>query len=158
MLRSIEDILLRFRPCFSRGAAFAWSVTIIVGLMVRSDTLGITSVIRGLALDPALYNSMAHFFRADSWEWEGISNVWAQTVSRCVPLKRISGRAVLVGDGVKRATDGKYMPCTKKIVQEAESASKPTFIHGHLWGAVGILVGNVTKTFCLPLSILDRLQ
>lgn len=153
MLKFIEDILSCFRPCFSRKAAFAWFVTIVVGFMIRSDTLGVTSVIRDLALDPALYNSMVHFFRADSWEWEDISNVWAQTVCRYAPLKRISGRAVLIGDGVKRATDGRYMPCTKKMVQESESASKPTFIHGHLWGAVGILIGNVTKTSCLPLSI-----
>lgn len=72
MLRFIEDILLCFRPCFSRKSAFGWFVTIIVDLMVRSDMLGITSVIRDLSLDPALYSSMGHFFRADSWEWEGI--------------------------------------------------------------------------------------
>lgn len=121
--------------------------------MVRSDMLGITSVIRDLSLDPTLYNSMMHFFRADSWDWEDIFTTWLQTVSRYAPLKRIAGRAVLVGDGVKRAPDGRYMPCTRKMVQESEDSSKPAFIHGHLWGAVGILVGNATKTFCLPLSI-----
>ena len=45
------------------------------------------------------------------------------------------------------------MPCTKKLVQESESASKPEFIHGHFFGAVGILIGHAVKTFCLPLSI-----
>ena len=104
-------------------------------------------------LDPALYDNMMHFFRADSWDWEGIFTTWVQTVSKYAPLKRISGRAVLVGDGVKRASDGRYMPCTKKMVQESEDSSKPTFIHGHLWGAVGVLVGNAAKIFCLPLSI-----
>ncbi len=72
MLKFIENILLCFRTCFSRKSSFSWSVTIIVGFMVRSDMLGIASVIRDLALDPALYNSMDHFFRADSWEWEDI--------------------------------------------------------------------------------------
>ncbi len=153
MLRFIEDILLCFRPCFSRKATFSWFVTVIAGFMIRSDMLGITSVIRDLSLNPALYNSMEHFFRADSWEWEDIFNAWARTISSHAPLKRIAGRAVLVGDGVKRASDGKYMPCTKKMVQESESASKPSFIHGHLWGAVGILIGNASKIFCLPLSI-----
>ena len=153
MFTFIEKILLCFRPCFSRNAAFGWAVTIIVGLMVRSDMLGVTSVIRDLSLDPALYNSMMHLFRADSWEWEDIFTTWVRTVSRYAPLKRISGRAVLVGDGVKRASDGRYMPCTKKMVQESEDSSRPTFIHGHLWGAVGVLIGNAAKTFCLPLSI-----
>ena len=34
------------------------------------------------------------------------------------------------------------MPCIKKMVQESESASKPTFIHGHFFGAVGVLAGS----------------
>lgn len=138
MLRFIEDILLCFRPCFSRKVAFSWSVTVIVGFMVHSDMLGITSVIRDLALDPALYNSTEHFFRADSWEWEDIFIAWAKTISRRVPLKRIVGRTILVGDGEKQASDGRYIPCTKKMVQESESASKASFIHGHLRDAVGI--------------------
>lgn len=39
------------------------------------------------------------------------------------------------------------------MVQESESASKPSFIHGHFFGTVGILIGTAAKTFCLPLSI-----
>ena len=150
MLRFIEDILLCFRPCFSRKATFSWFVTVIAGFMIRSDMLGITSVIRDLSLNPALYNSMEHFFRADSWEWEDIFTTWARTISSHAPLKRIAGRAVLVGDGVKRASDGRYIPCTKKMVQESESASKASFIHGHLQDAVGILGGNDAKIFCFP--------
>ena len=107
-------------------------MTILAGLMVRSDMLGITSVIRDPARDPALYSSMGHFFRADSWEREGIFIAWIQAISSRAPLKWIAGRAVLAGDGVKRASDGRYMPCTKKMVQESESASKPSFIHGYL--------------------------
>ena len=38
-------------------------VTITVGLMLRSDKLGVTSVIRDLALSPDCYDSMIHFFR-----------------------------------------------------------------------------------------------
>lgn len=149
MFTFIEKFLLCFRPCFFRRAAFGWAVS----LMVRSDMLRITSMIHDLSLDPALYNSKMHFFRADSWGWEDIFTAWVRTVSSHAPLKRIAGRAVLIGDGVKRAFDGKYMPCTKKMVQGLESASKLSFIYGHLWGAVGILAGNASKIFCLPLSI-----
>lgn len=153
MLKFINEILLCFRPCFSRKAAFGWFVTIITGLMVRSDSLGITSIIRDLVLNPSLYNCMEHFFHADSWDWYDIFTRWTKTVSRYAPLKRISGRAVLIGDGVKRASDGRYMPCIKKMAQESESASKPAFIHGHFFGAVGVLAGKASKSFCLPLSI-----
>ena len=150
MLKFINEILLCFRPCFSRKAAFEWFATIITGLMVRSDSLGITSIIRDLLLNPSLYNCMEHFFHADSWDWDDIFTKWTKTVSRYAPFKQISGRTVLIGDGIKRASDGRYMPCIKKMVQESESASKPTFIHGHFFGAVGVLAGKASKSFCLP--------
>ena len=153
MLKFIDEILLCFRPCFSRKAAFEWFAIIITGLMLRSDSLGITSIIRDLVPSPSLYNCMEHFFHADSWDWDDIFTAWTKTVSRYAPLKRISGRTVLIGDGVKRASDGRYMPCTKKMVQESQSASKPAFIHGHFFGAVGVLAGKASKSFCIPLSI-----
>lgn len=121
--------------------------------MIRSDSLGITSIIRDLVLNPSLYNCLDHFFHADSWDWDDIFTRWTKTVSGYASLKQIAGRTVLIGDGVKRASDGRYMPCIKKMVQESESASKPTFIHGHFFGAVGVLAGNASKSFCLPLSI-----
>lgn len=153
MLRFINDILLSFSPCFSRTAAFGWFVVIVIGFMVRSDPLGVTSVIRDLALDPRVYPCLIHFFHASSWEWDAVFYQWVRTVAAHAPLHKISGRTVLIGDGTKRAVDGRYMPCTKKMVQESESASKQEFIHGHLFGAVGVLIGTLTKTFCLPLSI-----
>lgn len=121
--------------------------------MVRSDYLGITSVIRALSLTPSFYVCLEHFFRADSWDWSCLFSTWAKTVAQSAPLKRISGRVLLIGDGVKRASDGKFMPCTKKMVQESESAKKPSFIHGHFFGAVGVLIGTASKSFCLPLSV-----
>ena len=104
MLKFIDEILLCFRPCFSRMAAFEWFATIITGLMVRSDSLGITSIIRNLVLAPSLYSYMEYFFHADSWDWYDIFARWAKTVSRYASLKHISGRTVLIGDGVKCAS------------------------------------------------------
>lgn len=153
MLKFIDEILLCFRPYFSRLTAFEWFATIITGLMIRSDSLGITSIIRDLVPAPSLYNCMEHFFHADSWDWYDIFAGWTKTVSRYAPLKHISGRTVLIGDGVKRASDGRYMPCIKKMVQESESASKPTFIHGHFFGAVGVLAGKASKSFQEELTI-----
>ena len=46
----IENILSRFESCFSRKAASGWFVILTTGLMLRSDRLEITSVIRDLAL------------------------------------------------------------------------------------------------------------
>ena len=76
MMNFIEIVLCRFESCFSRKAAFRWFVTITVGLMLRSDKLGLTSVIRDLALSPGSYDSMLHFFRASSWSLEDIHRRW----------------------------------------------------------------------------------
>ena len=45
------------------------------------------------------------------------------------------------------------MPGVKKMVQESETQSKGEFIFGHLFGAVGVLIGRRSQKFCLPLKI-----
>lgn len=153
MFEFINHILLCFRSCFSRKAAFDWFVIVIIGLLVRSDCLGVTSIIRDLAILPSLYPCLLHFFRADSWDEGVLFSTWANIVAHRAPLKKISCRTVLIGDGVKRACDGRFMPCVKKMTQESENANKPQYILGHFFGAVGVLIGSATKSFCLPLSI-----
>ncbi len=45
------------------------------------------------------------------------------------------------------------MPGVKKLFQESENSSKPAYIFGHMFGGLGILIGNQAKAFCSPLSI-----
>lgn len=51
-MKQLNDILLEFRSCFSRKASFSWFITLIIGLMIRTDTQGLTSVIRDLYINP----------------------------------------------------------------------------------------------------------
>lgn len=60
---------------------------------------------------------------------------------------------ILVGDGVKQSKEGWRMPCVKKLFQESENSGKPTYIFGHMFGAIGVLVGNANKLFCVPVSM-----
>ncbi len=83
MLNIIEKILCHFESCFSRKAAFRWFVIIITGLMLRSDKLGVTSILRDLALAPGCYDSMLHFFRASSWSLEDIRKRWFSAERSC---------------------------------------------------------------------------
>lgn len=153
MLKFIHEILSAFRTCFSRNAAFEWFVVIVVGLMVRSDHLGVTSIVRDLALDPRHYESLLHFFRSSAWSLEELRLAWQRVVHRFAPLLRVRGRVVFVGDGVKQAKEGRHIPCVKKLHQESENVSKGEYIFGHLFGAIGILAGTPQKWFCLPLFI-----
>ena len=150
-MKQLNDILLEFRSCFSRKASFCWFVTIIVGLMVRADTLGLTSIIRDLNLDPNSYETMIHFFHSKAWCLEAVRKKWIQLVKIYAPLITIDGRYVLPADGVKQPKEARRMPGVKKLHQESGNSSKPEYIHGHLFGSVGILAGNKIKKFCIPL-------
>ena len=153
MLNFIDKILSSFESCFSRKAAFRWFVILTIGLMLRSDKLGVTSVIRDLALKPDCYLSMLHFFRASSWSLDRIRQCWFQTVLRFFPLYQEGGFHVLVGDGVKQSKEGRRIPGVKKLCQESENSAKPQFIHGHMFGGLGILAGSIRSMACVPLSI-----
>lgn len=153
MLNFIDKILCSFESCFSRKATFQWFVVIVMGLMLRSDKLGLTSVIRDLALQPDSYLSMLHFFRASSWSLDAVRKRWFQTVKKYAPLYQEQGFCVLIGDGVKQSKEGRHIPGVKKLFQESENSAKPDYIHGHMFGGLGILAGNSPAKACIPLTI-----
>lgn len=153
MFDYIEKNLNNFKSCFTRNAAFQWFVIVIVGLIIRSDKLGTTSIIRDLALDPKLYETMNHFFRACSWNLEAIKQKWFEIVASTAPLYKENGYTILISDGVKQAKEGKHMPGVKKLFQESENSSKPEYIFGHMFGGIGVLAGSISKWFCIPLHI-----
>ena len=153
MWKYINEILENFRNCFSRQASFQWFVVIVIGSMLRTDTLGVTSVIRDLALSPKLYETMLNFFRSSSWSLEGITDCWCQIVRKCAPVYMENGKVILVGDGVKQAKEARKMAGVKKLHQESENSSKAEYIFGHMFGAIGVLIGDNQKLFCVPLFI-----
>jgi len=154
MLKYIDSILRTFRPCFSREAAYKWFIIVITGLMLSSDHLGATtSVMRALSLPARCYEKLNHFFRSDAWSLESIRWTWLRVVKDKAPLVRYNGKVVLVGDGVKQSKEARRMPAVKKLHQESENNTKAEYIFGHLFGAVGILMGTPKKWFCLPLCI-----
>jgi hypothetical protein len=46
-------------PAFSRLSTFMWFATIVAGITVRVDMLGVTSIVRALDLRPKLYHPAA---------------------------------------------------------------------------------------------------
>ena len=153
MWNRIEEILEGFRKEFSHKAAYGWLIVLAVGIMIRADKLGVTSVVRDLALRPECYESMMRFFRASSWSLASLQTAWLGIVARQAPLWRYRGRVVLIGDGTKQSKEGRKMPGVKRLRQESETQSKASYIYGHLWGCVGILIGTAEKTACLPLRL-----
>ena len=62
MWKYVNSVLMSFRGCFNRENTFHWFVIIVVGLMLRGDNAGITSIIRTLGLTPGGYEALVHFF------------------------------------------------------------------------------------------------
>ena len=94
MLNYVNEILTGFRSCFRRYATYRWFVIIVVGLMLRGDHLGVTSVIRDLTLSHDCYESMLHFFRSEAFDLRCIVDRWLSIIM--VPRKRTKGRKNIV--------------------------------------------------------------
>ena len=151
MLNDIWKILKTFKPEFKKERAFNWFVRIIVGFMLRTDKLGVTDVIRALCLPAVCYEPMIHFFRASSWDLNSLRGRWCQTAAKHMPLFRVDGHPILIGDETIQAKEGRRMPAVKKYHQHSQSQSKPSYVWGHMFGCVGVLIGAVGKLVCMPL-------
>ena len=149
----INYVLLLFVDCFSNGEALRWFICIIIGMMIRSDNLGVTSIIRALDIEPRRYEALLHFFRAKSWVLSDIRAKWITIIAHSGLLYRVNGKPVLIGDGVKQSKEGKKMPGVKRLFQESENSGKPQFMFGHMFGCIGTLLGDAKKIFCTPLSM-----
>ncbi len=112
-----------------------------------------TSIVRELWINPVRYEAMVHFFHSNAWKLTSLQTHWFQIVSRLPELVMENAMPILVGDGTKEGKEGRRMPCVKKLHQESENSSKAYYIFGHMFGGIGVLLGNAEKIFCLPLSV-----
>jgi hypothetical protein len=146
------DAVLPLRSACSRMRSFLWFITCLAGMTVRIDLLGITSIVRAMGLKPFCYDRILDFFHGTGLSLDKLPRIWTQTVLKIFPdVPRVNGRLLLVGDGIKIPKEGKKMPAVKGLHQESESNSKPAFIMGHSFQAVGILVGALKSVFAVPL-------
>ena len=142
------------RPAFSRLRSFMWFATAVAGLTVRTELLGVTSIVRALKLKPRFYNKLLDSFHSSAVKLDRLSALWTQAVLRLFPRPlRVNGRRVLVGDGIKIPKRGKKMPGVKLLHQQSDSNTKPEFIMGHSLQAVSLLVEAAQTAFAVPLAV-----
>jgi hypothetical protein len=147
------DAIWLLRPAFSRLRSFLWFATAVAGLTVRTELLGVTSIVRALKLQPRFYYTLLDHFHSPAVRLDQLAALWARVVLRLFPDPlRVNGRRVLVGDGIKIPKCGKKMPAVKLLHQQSESNTKPEFIRGHSLQAVSVLVGAAQSVFAVPLA------
>jgi len=143
------------RPAFSRQQTFMWFVVCVAGMSVRTDNLGVSSIVRALALKERCYGYLLGCYHSSGIELSRLAALWTRTVLNLFGerIERLNGRPILLADGKKIAKQGKKMPGVKGLHQESESNTKPAFIMGHSTQAVSLLVRAGSILFAVPLAI-----
>lgn len=167
----IQSCLKPFRRIYTDNRTFFWFVIAVMGLLLRTDTLGVTSIVRAFMLPACTYNCLCNFFHAcgDATQTDRLRRIsepqrtWAEVIASKMAdhLTRINGRIVFLGDHTKTPKEGHHMPGVKKLTQESQTQSKPDKIHGQMWGSVCVLVGKLAEKLYgigLSMRIHDGLQ
>jgi hypothetical protein len=146
----VNNFLEMTRGAFSRKAAFNWFVIVFTGLALRSDWLGVTSIVRAVDLYPGSYECLLHFFHASSWSGPDLLLRCVKWLAERNLLVIRNGRIIINGDETKVPKEGRCMPLVGTIRQTSETSSKPSYFRGHEWGVLGVLMGVGNRIFCTP--------
>lgn len=147
------DAVSALRPACSRTRSFMWLAVAVVGLCVRADLLGVTSIVRALGLAAASYGPLLDFFHGSAIDPDRLAQHWRMLVLRLFPdIPRFNGRLLLLADGLKVPKSGRKMPAVKKLHQASDSNTKPPYIMGHSCQAVSLLAGTGERLFAVPLA------
>ena len=142
------------RPACSRDRTFLWFAAAVAGLTVRTELLGVTSIVRALGLQARFYYLLLEHFHSVGVDLDAMAVLWTRVLLRLFPEPvRVKGRLVLVGDGIKVAKCGKKMPAVKLLHQASDTNTKPEYIMGHSLQAVSLLVAAASSVFAVPLAI-----
>ena len=149
------NAIVLLRPAFSRQRTFLWFIVCVAGMSIRSDNLGVSSIVRALALDARFYDKLLDSYHSRAIKLPLLSAVWTRMVLSLFGerIERVKGRPVLLADGKKAAKEGNKMPAVKSLHQESESNTKPNYIMGHSMQAVSVLTRAAKTVFAVPLDI-----
>jgi hypothetical protein len=148
--------VLMLRPTCARMRTFLWFVACLVGMTVRGDFLGVTSIVRALGLKGMCYDRILDFYHGSGLKLGALTRRWVRTTTAIYPhVLRVHGRLLLVGDGIKIAKEGKKMPAVKGLHQQSIHVKlKIPFYHGAFlsshWHPCGCLKQCVCRTPCQP--------
>jgi hypothetical protein len=151
MYKLIDTILTQFRSCFKRNSTFANFVIIVIGMLLRKDFRGVSSIVSSLRLEPQCYDNLIHFFRSTAFTLNDLMIKWVDIVAKSAPLLRVADRLVMIGDNIKISKEATKMPGVKKLHQDSENSGKSEFIYGHNHGVVGIVAQSDQQLNCIPL-------
>ncbi len=141
------------RTACSRKRTFVWMCLVLVGFSIRTELLGVSSFVRSCFLKPEKYRRLLHLFHSPALNLDMLTELWIKLALKLFRPLICQDYIVLVADGIKVAKEGRKMPAVKALHQESQDNSKPAFIMGHSFQAVGMLAkGLLGGLFCVPLA------
>lgn len=149
----LEQIMIKLRPAFSRQATFEWFVLLLWGVLLSTQPPAITSYLNALGLSEGYYAQALHWFHSNGFSIDDLCYRWGCWLREHPHVRRLKGQPVYVGDGVKVGKEGRKMPGVKRLHQESEDVSKPKWIRGHYFSALGLLLGAGGALFATPIGL-----
>jgi DDE superfamily endonuclease len=149
----IEQIISELRPAFKRETTFHWFVLLLWATLLSTQSPAITTYVNTLGLDEGYYHQALHWFRSSAFSIDELCYHWSEWLSQHPNTKKLNGRLVYVGDGIKVNKEGHKMPGVKRLHQESANVSKPEWIRGHYFSALGILLGSADAIFATPMLV-----
>jgi hypothetical protein len=110
-----------------------------MGLSIRTDLAGVTSLVRSLGLLPADYKSLLNHFHSSGLDLTLLTELWTAWCRDAFPALRVGTHRVCIADGLKAPKEGRKMPAVKRLHQESANNSKPPFIFGHSFQCLSLL-------------------
>lgn len=148
-----EQILYALRPAFRREKTFEWFVLLIWGVLLSTAPPAVTSYVNALGLSERYYAQALHWFHARAFSVDRLCAHWSRWLQGHPQCLRLRGQRVYIGDGIKVGKAGRQMPGVKKLHQESANVSKPEWIRGHYFSALGLLLGQGAALFVVPLTL-----
>ena len=140
------------RPACSRGRTFMWLALCLASMSIRTECLGVTSLIRAIGLKEKCYYRFLHVFHTSALKLDLLTACWVQLATMLFRPLMMEQHTVLVVDGLKVAKEGRKMPAVKKLHQESNNNSKPEYIWGHSFQVISLLVKGIGGcVFAVPL-------
>jgi hypothetical protein len=153
LYQRIEQIVVKLRPVFSREASFEWFVLLLWGVVLTTQPPGVSSYLNGIGLGEGYYHQALHWFHSSAFSIDQLCYRWGSWLRHHPNVHRLSGQLVYVGDGIKVGKEGRKMPGVKGLHQESEDVHKPTWIRGHYYSALGVLLGAGKALFATPIVL-----
>jgi hypothetical protein len=153
LYQRIDQIILQLRRAFGREAPFEWFVLLLWGVLLNTHPPAVTSYLNAVGLSEGYYHQALHWFHSGAFWVDDLCYRWGHWLREHPDCHSLNGQRVYVADGIKVGKEGRKMPGVKRLHQESANTSKPEWVRGHYFSALGLLLGAGQALLCVPIVL-----